>query len=402
MNILFLAYEPPYPPNDGGRIRTFNILKRVAKKHQVTLVAFINPTNKTDYSQILGGICQNIFIFPRPKFPKRGHLQKITGIFRRYPFNLKRFFSAELVAYLQNKAVENRFDIVHIDQIYLSQYVDAVFPLPCLQTHHNVEAEGQRRVLLQNARYYHPRWWLSWLEHLRWQRFEIDISRKMQALVTVSERDALYFRQRVPGVKTFAVPNGVDTDFFIPNGNNKNNENLLFTGRMDYAPNIDAVIWFSKEILPLIRHAKPLITFTIVGRDPVPDVEQLKQIPGITITGEVPDTRPYYSESTIYVAPIRTGSGTRLKILEAMAMQMPIVSTTLGAEGLEINPGMDIIIADEPKDFADKVVQLLNEDSYRQDVSYQARQKALNSYSWDAIVSLQEQAYTYVFESKVC
>jgi sugar transferase (PEP-CTERM/EpsH1 system associated) len=400
MKILFLAYEPPYPPNDGGRIRTYNILKLISKKHDVTLLAFQNPENELDFRTYLGSFCNDLLIFPREKLPDRNNYKKILEIGRKYPIDLERFSSSKVRKFLNQAANQKLFDLAHIDQIYLTQYWPELAHIACVITHHNIEAEIQKRFLFNHEKRLLPIWWIKWIEYLRWKRYEIDVSQKMQALVAVSERNALYFREHVPQVKTFVVPNGVDTNQFKVTSRNPLPGVIIYMGRMDYKPNIDAVIWFSNEILPTIRNEVSHTSFWIVGRNPTHEIQELAKIPGVIVTGEVPDTRPYYEKAQIFVTPIRMGSGTRLKILEAMSMQMPIISTSVGAEGINITHRKDILIADTPKEFAYWVVKLLQDDRLCDSLAKQARATVTAYYDWQSIIEIQELAYEHALAQK--
>jgi glycosyltransferase involved in cell wall biosynthesis len=189
----------------------------------------------------------------------------------------------------------------------------------------------------------------------------------------------------------------VDVDLYRPSGQPPepppSKPVVLYTGSMDYPPNADAVTWFARAIWPAIQGQHPAARFLIVGRNPGSEVQALTTIPGISVTGTVPDVRPYFEQAKVYVVPLRSGSGTRLKILEAMAMGLPIVSTTLGFEGLDVRPGRDLLVADEPASFASAVVGLLADREARARLGIEARQTAEQRYSWDAVVRQQERAY---------
>jgi sugar transferase (PEP-CTERM/EpsH1 system associated) len=393
MNLLFLALELPCPPNDGGRIRTFNILKQATRRHAVTLVAFERAGDEAEDLSKLNALCRQVVLLPRPVTAPRSSAAKVRDLPRRYPPCLREYVSPQARATLARVLAQDQFDVAHVDQIFLSQYADTLAPLPAVLTHHNVEALVQKRGLSVRTDRFSYRWWAAWLDQRRWQRFEVDASRRFSALAVVSEHEAAYFRQRLPKVPVCVVPNGVDAEYFRPVSKPAARPSLLFTGRMDYAPNVDAVCWFCREVLPRIHAEQPEATFTIVGRDPTAEVRELAEIAGVSVTGTVPDVRPYFAQSAVYVVPLRWGGGTRLKILEAMATGLPVVSTMLGCEGLDLSPGLDLAVADGVEPFSAAVLQLLQSPTARAQLGQHARHSVEQRYDWRTIALQQERAY---------
>ncbi len=398
MKVLFLALEPPYPLNDGGRIRTYNILKQVGRQHETTLLTFADPTRDAQRLEALRPLCADVLSVPPPSPPPRTLPRKAIGLFQRRPISLARYRSHAMARLLRFLARSRRYDVVHVDQIYLAQYAPDLSPLPAVLTHHNVEAEIQQRQL--QARSPSLRRLLDTLEYRRWRRYEVAISRRFAALACVSERDAAYFRQHVPQVPAFVVPNGVDTQAFCPPGRQTDEPVLLYTGRMDYFPNVDAMEWFCKEVWPLVRREMPSAHLSIVGRNPLPQVQALSTQPGIEVTGAVEDVRPYMARAAVYIVPLRLGGGTRLKILEAMAMGLPIVSTPLGCEGLGLHPGRDLLVAQTPVEFAWEIMRLLRDPKQRRQLGTQARCTAETRFDWAQIVAEQENAYRAAVEGR--
>ncbi len=372
----------------------------MARRHEVTLATFADAEQDRERLAALYDMCHEVLAFGRPQMPARTLPRKAAGLFRRTPVSLAQYRAPALDASLRRWAAERAFNVVHVDQLYLAQYAGALSPLPAVLTHHNVEAEGQRRGLERAGR---KPWWRrfrAYLEWRCWRRFEIEISRRFGALACVSERDAAYFRRHVPEVPAVVVPNGVDTEAFRPADRNSDEPVLLHCGRMDYPPNVDAVTWFCDEILPQVRQAVPAARLLIVGRDPTPEVQALAGRPGVQVTGTVPDVRPYYAQAALYVVPLRFGAGTRLKILEAMAMGMPIVSTPLGSEGLDLRPGQDLVEADSASDLARAVVELLGDPGRRARLGKEARRTAVARFDWARIVEAQEEAYAIAMAGK--
>ncbi len=216
----------------------------------------------------------------------------------------------------------------------------------------------------------------------------------MDKVVVVSQADRKALQRLLPGVESAVVPNGVDTSYYFPAGMEKESDtSLVFTGKMDFRPNVDAVLWFGQKVWPLIQEDVPKARFKVVGRDPHPRLRPLRELPGITVTGYVEDIRPHIAEAGVYVVPLRVGGGTRLKVLEAMSMSKAIVSTSLGCEGIDITPGLELLIADEPRSFAKKAVSLMQDRERRIELGLAARRLVEARYDWQHITSLMEQVY---------
>jgi polysaccharide biosynthesis protein PslH len=224
------------------------------------------------------------------------------------------------------------------------------------------------------------------------RREELRACHRMDRVLTVSEEDRRALRTELPGLEAAVVPNGVDLERFSPAGEPKG-ASAVFVGKMDYRPNVDAVRWFCAEVLPRVRAAVPGFVFTVVGSRPVSAVRELGRLPGVRVTGRVAETRPYVRDAAIAVVPLRAGSGTRLKILEALAMGRPVVSTTLGCEGLDTVDGAHLAVADSPEGFAERVVRLLRHDGERARLGRHGRQLVAERYGWTASVARLEATY---------
>lgn len=393
MRILFLSLYPPHPPIDGGRIRTLNILKQTCKQHSVTLVCFEDQAADRPDIEVLEDWCERMVVVPKPAKRIRTLTMKIRDLASPMPSGLVDWRSEEMSRELESIVLEEGFDVAHIDQISLAQYHSALHSLPSALTHHNVEKILLERNLEMGNGTPWTRRLRSRLEKDRWGRFEIEATRRSQAAVTVSEEEAHYFRKAGVETPIFVVPNGVDSTYFKRNGMGVHNKTVVFTGRMDYKPNIDAMNWFVEEILPLIQRSVPEVKLLIVGRDPAPTIQDLGQVDGVHVTGKVDDVRPYYERSSVFITPLRLGGGTRLKILEAMSMEMPVVSTSMGCEGLNILPGIDLLTADTPPDFSDAVLGLLKDQGQTRHLGIHARQTVLQKYEWEEISKVQEDVY---------
>ena len=227
------------------------------------------------------------------------------------------------------------------------------------------------------------------------RREELEACHQMDRVITVSASDREILRRDAPGLEVDVVSNGVDVSWFAPSGSleSARRPSAVFVGKMDYRPNVDAVRWFCREILPFVKSRIPAFAFTICGSNPVASVLELEKIAGVVVTGRVPDTRPYLDEAAVAVVPLRAGSGTRLKLLEAMAMGRPVVSTRIGAEGLDVVSGEHFAEVESANAFAQRVVELLENPGERERLGRAGRGLVEASYGWPAIVSRLERVY---------
>jgi sugar transferase (PEP-CTERM/EpsH1 system associated) len=390
VNLLFVALESPYPPHDGGRLRTYNLLKGVAQRHRVTFVTFCASAVAEESLSPLRPFCHHVLAVPRSESPDRSLGRKLLDLSARWPVALGRYRSPEMMALLTRLVDRGRYDVAHIDHIYLVQYLAALQALPVAFNHPDVECVAQRRTLRLRKDRYRLTWLLAWLEHRRWCRLERWAAERCDVSIAVSDRDARYFQKHVPGVPTVVVPNGVDCAYFQPTQARSDAPVLLFTGNMTYPPNADAMTWFCADVFPLIQERQPAVRLLIVGRDPGPEVRFLERRPGVSVTGTVPDVRPYFAQAAVYIVPLRAGGGTRLKILEAMAMGMPVVSTPMGCE---LACGTEILVADSPAEFSETVLQLLASKDLRMSLGQRARQAAVRRFGWATAIAALEEAY---------
>jgi glycosyltransferase involved in cell wall biosynthesis len=297
---------------------------------------------------------------------------------------------------------EESFDIVHVEGIELAPYLDvieAARPRPLVVfDDHNCEYLLQRRVFLTDLRA--PIRWpgaaYSFVQWRRLRRYEAQVCRRADRVLAVSEADAAALQELVSGLDVAVVPNGIDSRAYqigkrppswMPKGA------LVFTGTMDFRPNVDAVLWFVREVLPLVRAEVPETHFFVVGQHPHRRLDVLRRDSAVTLTGWVEDVRPYIGGASVYVAPLRMGGGTRLKLLEAMAMGRAIVTTRLGAEGYPVTHGRELLLADEPADFAAAVVVLLRAPERRAELGQAARAFVERRYDWRVIIPQVEAAY---------
>ncbi len=362
MRILWLKTELLHPVDKGGRIRTYQMLRALARDHHVTYLTLDDGTAAPNAVELAAEYAQEVIRVPFGA-PARGTVSFYgalgTNLLSPLPYAIAKYRSAAFEREVGRLAAT--VDVVVCDFLAPAVNLPATLPVPTVLFQHNVEAEIWRRhaEVARNpiARGYFGSQWR------RMARFERAACRRVDEVVAVSDADAALMRTAYGVTKVTAVPTGVDLDYFQPQpGVARQQHELVFTGSMDWLPNEDGVAWFAAEVLPMIRAERPETTLTVVGRNPSPRVQELaRQHPGVSVTGTVADVRPYLARGAALVVPLRIGGGTRLKIYEAMAMGVPVVSTAIGAEGLPLAPGEHFLLADTPAELATGCLRLLRE-----------------------------------------
>jgi len=402
--ILILTPQFPYPPHQGTTMRNYNLIAGLAQRHEVHLLAFGDPVESKDTP--LDELCKSIQVVAPPE---RTMGQRLWGLFfSRLPDMAQRLPSVEFGERLAATIARVRPDIVEVEGIELAQYLFQAEQIrsgdqsPLLvYDDHNAEYVLQQRAFETDAR--QPgRWIPAAYSFIQWQRlrgYERRACETADRVVAVSETDAGVLRDLVPQLEPEVVPNGVDmalcTEEVPPlaEGMGPSEGDLVFTAKMDFRPNVDAVQWFAQEILPLILEEAPDTRFWVVGKDPHPRLAPLAKNPAIVMTGWVDDVRPFIAGAGVYVVPLRMGGGTRLKVLEAMAMGKAIVSTTVGSEGFEVTSGRELVLGDTPAQFAAAVVGLLRDPQRREELGKVARDFAASGYDWLIVVPMLERVY---------
>ena len=399
MRILWLNAGLLLPLDKGGKLRTWHLMRHLARRHDITFLSFADPGTTAADREGMREVCVDLHLVPR-RDPAKGTLAFYADAGRRLfdplPYAAGKYRSAEYRARVAALLASGRFDLVVCDFLVPAVNMPAALPCPSVLFTHNVEAEIWRRHAERSG---NPV--TGALMRQQWRRmlrFEGDTVARFDLVLAVSDTDRQTL-QRLYGASlrapVFTVATGVDTDFFAPR-DTAPGKRLVFTGSMDWLPNEDAMTYFCRDILPLIRAQEPDVALSIVGRAPTPAVRRLAEIAGIEVTGRVDDVRGYIDAAAVYIVPIRIGGGTRLKIFEAMAMGKAVVSTTVGAEGLPVTSGENVLIADDPTTFARDVVRLLRDPARRVQLERAARQLVVERYDWSAVSGQLEDALVAV------
>lgn len=398
MKILLLTPQHPYPPYQGTTMRNYYLLLELARRHEVSVLSFLEPDQAPDPGP-LQEVCRWIEWVPAPQRTFGRRLRQLVTSSR--PDMSWRLWTPRFRERLAARLAGETFDVVQIEAIEMAPYLPALEAAPAearpriIYDAHNAEWLLQKRAFLTDWR--NPRRWpgavYSWLQWQRLVRYEADLCRRVDAIFAVSEPDRAALLALDPALDVTVVPNGVELERYAGFDGPAQSFDLVFTGKMDFRPNVDAVLWFGREVWPRIQAQRPATTLAIVGQRPHPRLEALRGRPGVTITGWVEDVRPYIAGAAVYVAPLRIGGGTRLKLLQAMAMGKAIVATTLGAEGFPLQDGRQLCLADDPARFAAAVLGLLNDPARRRALGEAAQGFVRSGYAWESLVPQMEAVY---------
>lgn len=387
MRILWLKTELLHPVDKGGKIRTYAMLRELRRHHHVTYLTLDDGTAASDAREKAVEYCHEVATVPFSQ-PARGTLafyaDLLRNVFSSLPYAVAKYRTAAFRTAIERAVATGRFDVVVCDFLTPSVNVPDRLGVPTVLFEHNVEAaiwERHASVATHPVKKAYMR--EQWRRMLRWETREC---RRFDHVVAVSDADRDTFRDRMGVTEVSSVATGVDIDYFAPTGAPRNPHEIVFTGSMDWLPNEDGLEWFCGEILPLVRAKVPAATLSVVGRNPSARVKSLAaRHTGVTVTGTVPDVRPYLERAGVLVVPLRIGGGTRLKIYEGMSMGRPTVSTTIGAEGLPVRHGEEILIADTAADFAASVAGLLADPSQGDALGARAAARVRRDFSWDGV-----------------
>lgn len=340
MRILFVSPRQCWPPQSGAKLREYHFLRALAEAHEVTYAHFTEPGSPALTRSDLP-FCAAVLAVPKP--PAYSAAQLVRGLLGRWPVSVLNYTAAPMRDALARLA--GPFDLVHLDSMHLARYEEGLGrPRRVVYDWHNIESELMRRYAESSPSWARRQY--AAITARKLARVERDLLRDAFGHIVCSERERAEIAALAPAARVEVVENGVDTAHFAGLRDGAPARRIVFVGTMDYAPNVEAALWFARELWPAVRASSGDLTFSIVGAKPAPAVQALASLPGVEVTGTVPDVRPYYRDALAAVVPLRTGSGTRLKILEAMAAGVPVLSTPLGAEGLAVTPEKDIVLLD--------------------------------------------------------
>lgn len=400
MTVLFLSQIVPFPPHGGVLQRGFNIVRELGRRCNVHLLAFVHPdalpTPETlnQSRAALAEHCRTVEYFPLWVKSSKAALgvALAMGSVSPRPFGSIAHWSRAFGQRVRHHLASGTIDIVHADTIALSQFVDPAGAVPTALTHHNIESQLMARRAAIEPRW-HARAYLR-MESSKLRAYEAKQAPQFGVNIVMSAQDGSVLRGIAPAARIAVVPNGVDCEYFSPEDRTLETSTLIYTGGMNMFANRDAVMSFAQGIWPQIGRHVPEARFVVIGQDPPAELLDLAaRDPRIEVMGYVPDVRPHVSRAAVYVVPLRVGGGTRLKVLDAMAMGKALVSTSVGCEGLDTVPGRHLLLADKPEAFAAAAVELLRDPARRQELGAAARRLVTDRYAWSTVASRLFDAY---------
>lgn len=397
MNILYLSAQLPEPPHAGGALRVNGLLRGVhAAGHRVHLMAFATPDQNAAARAALARYCTRVIALPPPARTLTARLRDLL-LTRRADMQ-RRFYSDAFATRLADLLQAETFDVIQFESLEMTAYLPLVAQhqpdTPLIYDSFNAEYDLQRSIFAaewRGGRWSFKRLAAAGYSLVQWRRlvaYERDVLRRVAHTVAVSEADAVAFRRLAPGCPVTVVPNGINVaDYATCDApHDLGPAALVLTGSMNYRPNIDAATWFAHDVWPLVHAAEPDTRFVIVGSDPHPRVAALAAQDGITVTGRVPDVLPYLHGATVFVVPLRMGSGTRLKLLQALAAQRAVVTTSLGAQGVDVQDGVHLRRADTATEFAAAAIDLLRDPARRQQLGRTGANYVRARFDWPVLV----------------
>ena len=377
MRIFFLCQRVPFPPNRGDKITTFNEIRHLSKQHDVHV--FCLADGKDDLENVPGLLPYAKSVTAIPYHPMVGKLRALIALFTGAPLSVAAFTDKKLQAAINQESSARRPDLLFVFSCNMAQFAAQYPDIPRVVQFGDLDSLKWDQYA-NRAR--GPMKWIYRAENRRILRYERQVASSFSHSLVCTPRERDDFERWIPGQPVSVVGNGVDIDYFQPQGRAKTPASMIFTGVMDYLPNADAVQWFCEEILPLVRTAVPHASFVICGSRPSKAVQDLAKIPGVTVTGFVPDVRTFLDAAEVFVAPLRIARGIQNKLLEAMAMELPCVSTAAVWAATEIPQGQGGFAADDPSDLAKQVIRLLTDPAMRSEVGKRGRTAVVERYAW--------------------
>ena len=388
VRMLWLKTELLHPVDKGGKIRTYNMLKQMKREHHVTYLTLDDGTASAADRARSVEYCDELICVPhrlREKFTPGFYIELLQNLVSSRPYAIKKYESAAMSDKISELERRNAFDLLVCDFLAPAANVPRALTTPTVLFQHNVEAMiWKRHYEVQTSPVRKAYLYGEWRKMLR---FEEEMCRRFDCVIAVSAEDRDQIKREYGAETVFDVPTGVDTEFFRSSGAlEPAPHSIVFTGSMDWLPNEDAISYFMREVMPLIKKKLPDTKLTVVGRNPpVALIALSKEDPSLVVTGRVDDVRPYIERAAAYIVPLRIGGGTRLKIFEAMAMEKAVVSTTVGAEGLPLKDGVELLLADEPQTFADAVVKVLSDSSFAFELGQRAASAVRHNHQWEQV-----------------
>jgi sugar transferase (PEP-CTERM/EpsH1 system associated) len=380
VNVLFVCHRFPFPPTRGGKIRPFNMIKHLSSQgHEVTVASLVRSDEEMREGQGLSEYCADYLMEKVSRHASLGRM--VARLPSSVPSSMGYFYSPRLARRIREALQERHFDLIFVHCSSVAQYVEHVRDIPKILDYGDMDS--QKWLLYSQER----RFPLSvgyFIEGVKLKRAEMALSRRFDICTCTTKAEMDTLQSYGTASRTAWMPNGVDTDFFCSSPNPYDENRICFIGRMDYFPNQQCMLEFCEEVLPIIHRRRPAAKLTIVGANPPPSIEKLERRPGVEVTGSVPDVRPYVQRAAVTVAPLRIARGTQNKILESMAMGVPVVASEQAAKGVDAVPGEHLLTSSTAQLLAENVLKLLDNRDERQRLSVAGQERVRTHHSWQA------------------
>ncbi|MGM3305433.1 glycosyltransferase [Anabaena sp. WFMT] len=387
MNLLFVTPRFPYPPLKGDQVVSYHRLRTLSQRHKITLLTFYQTASELKNIAHIDCYCDAIYPIQLPKLQSLVNVGK--GIFcSQLPLQVNYYYSQNFKNHFDTIIKSSNFDLVHVFMMRMAPYFHQISAPKIIELIDSMQLNLERRLTIEP---FHQRW-LFQEELRRVIDYEQILCDLFNYVVVVSKKD----KDIISNQQVQVIPNGIDTKLFTAQQNTPLHSTLIFSGNMSYAPNIHAVKWFVKQCLPIIKRTIPEVYFIIAGVNPTQEICNLGQVPGVKVIGYVASMSETLQQANVAIAPMQSGSGIQNKILEAMASELPVITTTLGLGSLKAKPGQEILVADSPKSFAETTITLLQNRKLAKEIGHQARKFVVNYHSWETAANQIEELYTQI------
>jgi sugar transferase (PEP-CTERM/EpsH1 system associated) len=377
MKILYVCHRFPFPPKRGGKIRPFNMIRHFARTHDVTVCSLVRSDVEAKEGAGIAGHCRNYeMVRVHDGFQA---LRMVALLPTTTPSSFGYFRSGELARRIRAHVRREAFDLVFVHCSSVARYVEEIVGVPKILDFGDMDSQKWREYALSKPA---PLSWGYALEAHKLEREEARLARRFDMCTATTRAEWETLEAYRTGVPSDWFPNGVDAEYFAPSAVHYDEDQIVFVGRMDYYPNQECMSWFCAEVLPLLRAKRPQVKLAIVGADPSPGVRRLGELPGVTVTGSVPDVRPYLESAALMVAPLNIARGTQNKILEGMASGVPVVASRTAAGGVDASAPDHLLTAATPGEFVAAIVCILEDRSERARLARAGRERVLSHHSW--------------------
>lgn len=382
MRVLLLTQVLPYPPDSGPKVKTYYVLKYLAERHDVTLVSFVRDTDKVEHVEHLKSLCKKVVTVPITRSPVMDLQFLGKSLLTNQPWMMVRDEREDMQAVLAELAKTTDFDVVHADQLNMAQYA-----LPFTKSRKVLDLHNALWVLYKRLSetlpLTKPMKYILMRDWRLLKKYEGNMCRTFDAVLAVSQEDKLALIEAGARLDMTVIPIAIDTDEQAQIPRQPRSPHIVHIGTMYWPPNIAGITWFLDEIYPLVKQHVPDVRCTLIGaRPPASITDRAKADPSLTVTGYVEDPIPYLADSSMMVVPLKAGGGMRVKILNALSQGVPMVSTTVGCEGINVTNGEDILVADSPEDFADATTRLLTNSTLNRQITESGRTMVVNTYDY--------------------